>query len=364
METSDKQQKSILAVDDNPTNLRMLLEILRGAYKVFAAPSGAHALKFLERNLPDLILLDVEMPGMSGYEVIARLKADARLKTVPVIFLTAQEGREEEERALKMGAADYILKPISAGVVIKRVSMNIELEDYRKHLEELVARKTSQIERTQNAILEMLANMTGFRDEETGGHIRRTTAYTALLTEDLKNSKLKRYRLSEDYARDIIICSKLHDIGKVAIPDKILLKPDRLNEEEFQHIKLHPAFGAQMIDRSIRDLGENNSSFLITAREVVLYHHEKWNGKGYPTGLAGEKIPLSARIMSVADVYDALISRRPYKPPMKHEEAVSIIMRDAGVHFDANLLDSCRAALEKFKTVEYDDRDDFRAAHS
>jgi len=339
----------------------MLLEILRTNYKVYSAPSGQHALKFLENNLVDLILLDIEMPGLSGYDVIKKLKENDRLKGIPVIFLTAQEGRENEEKALNMGAADYILKPISAGVVIKRVSMHLELEDYRKNLEELVALKTGQIQRTQNAILEMLANMTGFRDEETGGHIRRTTAYTQILVDALKQSKQKKYRLNDGYAHEIVLCSKLHDIGKVAIPDKILLKPDRLNEGEFQYIKLHPAFGAQMIDRSIRDLGESNSSFLTTAREVVLYHHEKWNGKGYPNGVAGEKIPISARIMAVSDVYDALISHRPYKEPMSHKDAVQIILKDAGVHFDGELTNICREAMEKFKDVVYDDRDHLTA---
>jgi len=355
--SEDIRQKSILAVDDNATNLRMLLEILRGTYKVFSAPSGAHALSFLERNIPDLILLDIEMPGMSGYDVIAKLKADKRFKEIPVIFLTGQEGRDAEEKALSMGAADYITKPISAGVVKKRVSMHIELEDYRKNLEELVRIKTRQIERTQNEILELLADMTGFRDEETGGHIRRTTAYTRLIVDALRSAKNKKYRIDGQYANEIILCSKLHDIGKVAIPDKILLKKERLNEQEFRYIKLHPAFGAQLIDRSIQSLGEGSSSFLHTAREIVLYHHEKWNGRGYPTGLAGEKIPISARIMAISDVYDALISKRPYKPPMTHEEAIRIIVSDTGVHFDNALIELCRPVLDKFKTVKYDETD-------
>ncbi|MDR1943674.1 MAG: response regulator, partial [Synergistaceae bacterium] len=214
---------SILVVDDDATNLRMLHEILRPRYKVFAAPSGQRAMVFLERRTPDLILLDVEMPGMNGYQVISRLKGDLRTASIPVLFLTAQEGREKEETALRLGAVDYILKPITAGVVLARVNMHIELEVYRKRLEQLVELKTSQLRNTQDSILDILANVTAWRDSGTGGHITRTTAYSQLIIDCLMEKNHPNYIISPQYGEHIVKTSKLHDIGKVAISDSILL---------------------------------------------------------------------------------------------------------------------------------------------
>ena len=353
-------RSSLLIVDDDPTNLRLLQEILKSEYKVYPAPSGERALNFLEKQVPDLILLDVEMPGMSGYEVIGRLKADARWRDIPVIFLTAQEGRDKEEQAFHLGAVDYILKPISAGVVTVRVQLHLALEIYKKKLEVLVGRKTSQLQKAQDSILDILANITAFRDSDTGWHIERTTLYTKLLVENLLRHNHPGYRIDKDYANHVVKSAKLHDIGKVAVPDSILLKPAKLSAGEFQLIKMHTSYGAQMIDDAIADLGDD-SSFLHVAREIVISHHEWWNGTGYPAGLIGEAIPISGRIMAIADVYDSLRSHRPYKMPMPHEEAISILKKETGTHFDPLLIELSESIFDSFPAIATEYHDEVRS---
>ena len=350
---------SILIVDDDPTNLRLLQEILNKDYKIYPAPSGERALAFLEKRIPDLILLDVEMPGISGYELIGRLKQDYRWQEIPVIFLTAQEGREKEEQAFFLGAVDYILKPISAGVVISRVRLHLELETYKKHLEYMVERKTFQVQKVQDSILDILANITSFRDSDTGWHIQRTTLYSQLLVENLMKKNHEHYIIDRSYADNIVKSAKLHDIGKVAVPDSILLKPARLLPAEFQMIKLHTTYGARMIDDAIADLGDD-SSFLHVAREIVISHHEWWDGSGYPNELSGRDIPLSGRIMAIADVYDSLRSHRPYKAPLSHEETLAIMMKETGSHFDAVLMDLSDDVFDTFDTVAKEYQDDER----
>ena len=325
MMTKTAKKASILLVDDDPTNLRFLQEVLKDSYKIYAAPSGEKALKFLEKIKPNLILLDIEMPNMNGYEVIKTIKSRDSVKNIPIIFLTAQEGREKEQEAFDLGAVDYILKPITAGIVRSRVGLHVELESYKKNLEEKIEMRTEQLKRTQDAILDMLASVTSFRDNETGAHIKRTTYYISVLVNNLIVLEHPDYKMTYDYAKNIIKTAKLHDIGKVAVPDNILLKPGKLTEEEFDLIKQHTNFGAQIIDVAMRDINDDNQSehqsindvnesaqFLYIAKEIILSHHEKWNGAGYPFGLKGTDIPLSGRLMAIADVYDALISRRVY----------------------------------------------------
>ena len=300
---------------------------------------------------PDLILLDVEMPGMNGYQVIRALKDDASLSGIPVVFLTAQEGRDKEEMALHLGAVDYILKPITTGVVRARVNLHIELQDYRRGLETLVEKKTVQLRNTQDSILDILANVTGWRDSGTGGHIVRTTTYSRLVVEALAAKGHPRYDIPAQYGEHIIKSSKLHDIGKVAISDSILLKPGRLSTEEFDEIKKHTTYGARMIDDAIADLGDD-SSFLHVAREIVISHHEWWDGSGYPGGLAGEDIPVSGRVMAISDIYDSLTSERPYKGAMTHAEAMDIIYREmAGGHFDPQMIDLLEDTFPLFEEV-------------
>lgn len=347
----------ILCVDDEPTNLRFLMEILKGDYTVYLSPSGERALRFLQSRTPDLILLDVEMPGMSGYEVIKEIKQNPMWKDIPIIFLTGLEGRDNEQTAFDLGAVDYILKPISVGIVKARAGLHIELETYRKNLEYLVGLRTTQLNRTQDCILDMLANMTSYRDNETGAHIKRTTYYCQAIIENLIQKNHPDYQVSQEYAESIIKSAKLHDIGKVAVPDNILLKPGKLTPEEFDQIKLHTIYGAEIVDNAMEELGDT-SSFLIVAREIIIGHHEKWNGGGYPMGLSGADIPLSARILAVADVYDALISRRPYKEGFPHETAVSILHKDAGSHFDPMLIELCDSIFDDIREIAERHKDD------
>ncbi len=343
-------RKSILVVDDNPVNMQAILQILQSGYDVFPAISGERALLFLKKRIPDLILLDVQMPGMDGYEVMEKLKATPAWAAIPVIFLTSMEDRKHEEQALVLGAVDYIIKPVVAGVLQRRVQLHLELEAYRKNLETIVAKKTAQLTKTQDAILDILANVTAFRDNETGAHILRTTEYVRVMVDALCTAEHPGYHLEPLYAANIIKSAKLHDIGKVAIADSILLKPDRLTPPEFERIKTHTTFGAMVINKAIQELGEE-SAFLSTAQELIYTHHECWDGSGYPQGLAGEEIPLSGRIMAIADVYDALISHRPYKDAFTHENAMFILHNEAGTHFDNNIIELCEGAFAQFAEI-------------
>lgn len=362
MEQSIKKSV-ILCVDDEPTNLRLLMEILKDDYQVYLAPSGERALTFLQSKTPDLILLDVEMPQINGYDLIRTLKGDLKFKDIPIIFLTGLEGRDKEQTAFELGAVDYILKPISAGIVKARARLHVELESYRRRLEDLVVIRTNQLVHTQDCILDMLANMTSYRDQETGGHIKRTSYFTEAIVEELLRVNRPGYYLGQEYATAIKKSAKLHDIGKVSIADSILLKPAKLTPEEFDVIKLHTTIGASILDNAIDDLGET-SAFLEVAREIIIAHHEKWNGAGYPNHLSGSEIPLSARIMAIVDVYDALTSRRPYKDPFSHETAIDIIHADTGTHFDPVLIQICAPIfpeLEKIALAHKDDESSFRA---
>ena len=342
--------ETILVVDDNPTNLRFLQEILKDDYKIYASPSGERALAFLEKKIPDLILLDIEMPGIDGYEMIGRLKNDSRWVDIPVIFLTAQEGRDKELQAFSMGAVDYILKPISYGVVLSRVRLHMELEMYKKRLEEMVELKTIELLHTQDSILDMLSNLTAYRDNETGAHIKRTTIYVELIAKHLLSINHPGYVISREYAENMTRSSKLHDIGKIGVPDNILLKPGRLTPEEFEIIKQHTVLGAQILDDAIADLS-TTSPFLYVGREIVLGHHERWDGSGYPQQQKGTEIPLSARVMAIADVYDALISKRPYKKAFTHEEAMEVILQSSGTHFDPHLMELCAPIFDGFAGI-------------
>ncbi|MDR3238664.1 MAG: response regulator [Clostridiales bacterium] len=344
--------RSVLIVDDDATNLKALQEILGKSYKVYPAPNGDRALLFLEKTIPGLILLDVKMPGLNGYDMIKILKQNPRLRDIPVIFLTAQESRDKEEQAFQLGAVDYILKPISAGVVQKRVQLHLELQSYRKNLEELVTVRTNQLQKTQDTILEILANLTAYRDNETGCHLQRTTWYARRLVDCLREKGRMAYRISGSYAENIVKSAKLHDIGKVAISDGILLKPGPLTPDEFAVIKTHTTLGARIIDHAMKELGDD-SDFLLVAKEIVYTHHEWWNGAGYPRGLAGGKIPLSGRLMAIADVYDALSSERPYKKSYSHEKALEIMWAEAGTHLDPHLMELAKDVLSGFDDAVY-----------
>jgi putative two-component system response regulator len=363
----------ILAVDDDPIILNVVLSTLKTDYKIIPLASAKAALKYLEDNLVDLILLDCFMPDMTGFEMFERLLKDERLKEIPVIFLTGATDENGEAMALQSGAADYINKPIRAQALLTRISVQLELLSHRKNLENLVKEKTRLLNEALNLLnaredvtLNLLARVTELRDCDTGTHIERTTEFVKIIVDELLRNPSDDYILSAEEAEDIIKSAKLHDLGKIAIPDDILLKPGKLTPEEFEVIKTHTEEGKKLLSTTIDgiktykllNISDEESeriihadNFLKTAREITYSHHEKWSGEGYPLGLKGKEIPLSARIIALADVYDALTSKRPYKAAFTHEKSSSIIDSDSGKHFDPHLVDIFKKHNEAFKNV-------------
>lgn len=339
-------RKCILIVDDTPANITVIRGVLADEYRTKVATGGEKALALAAGDdRPDLILLDVMMPGLDGYAVCSRLKADPATAAIPVIFLTAKTNVEDEARGLAVGAVDYIHKPFSPPVILARVRNQILVKEAREvlerrneSLEEKVQERTRQLSTIQDATIMALASLAETRDNETGNHIRRTQHYVRMLA--LRLAQMPRYRdaLPPDVIEMLYKSAPLHDIGKVGIPDHILLKPGRLTAEEFEIMKGHPRLGYQAIEAAEIHLG-SPIAFLSTAKEIALGHHEKWDGSGYPSGLTGEDIPLSARLMAVADVYDALISRRVYKAGFTHAAALAVMREGRGSHFDPAILD-------------------------
>ena len=351
----------ILIADDVAENIDVLMGVLAGEYAIVAARDGAKALALAGQDpRPDLILLDVMMPKMDGYEVCRRLKADPATADIPVLFVTALGGHEEESKGLALGALDYITKPFQPDLVKARVANHLELKRHRDHLGELVAARTRELVLTRDVTIFTLANLAETRDPETGGHIRRTQTYVRLLAEKIAGQTRFAGQLDPQSIELLYKSAPLHDVGKVGVPDAILLKPGKLTDEEFEEIKKHTEYGRDALAVGVRELGEN--SFLGYAMEIAYSHHEKWDGSGYPLGLKGEKIPLSGRMMAIADVYDALISKRVYKPPFPHEKAVSIILEGSGSHFDPSLVDAFSEIKESFRrtAIEFADFDEER----
>ena len=354
----DLGRPTILAVDDARANLTVLAGVLGDDYTVAVADSGAAALDYLARStLPELILLDVTMPDLDGYEVCRRLKADARLRDIPVIFVTARAEDEDEKRGLDIGGVDYITKPISAAIVRARVRNHLlikraqdVLRNQNAELERLVAERTREIVEVQDATIFALATLAETRDNETGNHIRRTQFYVKALAEALRRDPAYAPSLTDAEIDKLFKSAPLHDIGKVGVPDAVLCKPGKLTEDEWALMRQHPAYGRDAI-LAAEAMLTGHHSFLRYAREIAYGHHEKWDGSGYPAGLAGEAIPLSARLMALADVYDALISRRVYKPPMSHVDAVTIIVKGRGAHFDPAVVDAFLSVEGEFRVI-------------
>jgi putative two-component system response regulator len=334
---------TILIVDDTPENLKLMTGMLAADYDTRVANSGERALKLaMDGATPDLVLLDIMMPGMDGYEVCRRLKADARTREIPIIFLTALTEIEDEQAGFDVGAVDYITKPVSPPIVLARVKTHLSLKaaadflrDKNDYLESEIAKRTREVQLIQDVTIMAMASLAETRDNETGNHIRRTQRYVRVLAERLSSE----LGLNAESIELLYKSAPLHDIGKVGIPDAILLKPGKLTPEEFEIMKTHTTLGRDTI-LAAEKLIETPSTFLRLAREIAHYHQEKWDGSGYPEGLAGEAIPLSARLMALADVYDALISRRVYKPPFPHEKAVAIITEGRGKHFDPMMVEA------------------------
>ncbi|CDI01158.1 Response regulator receiver modulated metal dependent phosphohydrolase [Candidatus Competibacter denitrificans Run_A_D11] len=349
---------TILIVDDTPENLLLLSELLQPHYQVRAASSGRRALQVATTNpIPDLILLDVMMPEMDGYAVLAHLQADPRTASIPVIFVTALDRTSDEERGLKLGAVDYISKPIKPMIVLARVKAHIELKAARDllqnrnaTLEAEVAKRMQENLLIQDVSIRALAHLAEIRDPETGNHLRRTQAYINVLTQHLREHPRFADFLTEQNIQAMVKSAPLHDIGKVGIPDHILLKPGKLTPEEWEIMKTHSRLGRDAIEQAERDT-DQPVEFLRMAKDIAHYHHEKWDGSGYPSGLVGEAIPISARLMALADVFDALIARRAYKAPFPFQKAATIICEGRDNHFDPAIVDAFQAEMDKFEAI-------------
>jgi putative two-component system response regulator len=349
------KRKTILLVDDNPVNLKLARNTLMDFYDVFTVPGAEKMFVFLEKTLPDMILLDVLMPDIDGYEAMRRLMRDERTKHIPVIFLTAKTDTGSEMEGLSLGAVDYITKPFIPQLLLKRVETHMlmeaqkeELKYINANLERIVDAKTSAVVELQNAILATVSELVECRDDVTGGHVERTSRTMRRLVKKMMD---RNVYLDEILSWDIELflqSSQLHDVGKISIHDNILLKPDKLTEDEFEQMKKHAIFGEEIIDRIQKNTNEN--AFLTHAKIMAGSHHEKWDGSGYPRGTVGENIPLQGRIMAIADVYDALVSRRPYKEPFPRDKAMQIMRESRGKHFDPAILD---AFVSIFECTEY-----------
>jgi len=340
----------ILIVDDAPENIRILVESLKHAYIIMFATNGENALRLASQTPPpDIILLDVIMPGMNGYEVCQSLKDNPATHDIPVIFITSQNDESDEALGLELGAVDYISKPFRSSLVMTRVGNQLELKRHRDQLDELVRERTQELSLVKEVTIEALANLAEWRDPETGSHIKRTQNYVRALAKALRKNPEYADEF-DDAAIDLFYQSApLHDVGKVGIPDSILLKPDTLTYEEFEIMKTHTTRGRDALDMAERKLGGN--SFLHLAREIAYGHHEHWDGNGYPQGLKGKDTPLPARLMAVADVYDALTSKRVYKPALPHEKALEIIVQERGTHFDPDIVDALISVQEEFREI-------------
>ena len=355
----DSNREMIIIVDDVVTNLTIGMNSLDNNYNVFTAPSGQKLFAILEKVTPDLILLDIEMPEMDGYEVIQILKASPKTAAIPVIFLTSVIDPVSEVKGLDLGAVDYITKPFSRELLLKRVGLHLLLERQKKELlgyshglEREVQKKTKAVLELQNAILMTVAELVECRDSVTGGHIERTRSYLSLLINLAVENDRYANQLRQWDIGLVVMSSQLHDVGKVSIKDDILLKPTPLTNIEFDEIKTHAKLGADIIRRIEDSTSEN--TFLKHAEVFAESHHEKWDGSGYPYGLQGERIPLEGRLMAIVDVYDALTNDRPYKKAYTHEHAVKIIQDGLGTHFDPLLCGDFLNNNLVFKTADFD----------
>lgn len=314
--------ETILVVDDVPANIDVLAGILGPHYRVHFATNGADAIDIALKTPPGLILLDVMMPDMSGYDVCKHLKADLRTREIPIIFVTALEDEHDEDAGLSLGAVDYLHKPCNASILLRRVRIQMDLHHQHRTLEAKVRERTRELESTRLQIIHRLGRAAEYRDNETGLHVVRMSESAGILARAAGMSDANAQLLTE--------AATMHDVGKIGIPDRILLKPGKLDADEWEAMKTHTRIGAEII-------GDDSSDILQLARVVALHHHERWDGTGYPHGLSGENIPIEGRIVSIVDVYDALTSERPYKKPWKASDAAAYIQEHSGTAFDPQL---------------------------
>ena len=352
----DSKRKIVFLVDDDMTNLTVGKKAISNSYDVFTLNSGILLLEMLDNLIPDIILLDINMPEMDGYETLDRLKSNKRTENIPVIFLTSLADEDMELKGLAQGAIDYITKPFSPPLLSKRIEIHLLMEDqkqelqrFNENLSHMVEEKTQAVVALKDAILSTMAELVEYRDDSTGGHIARTRLY---IKEFIFAMKMNNVYLSEicSYNETLILQScQLHDVGKIAIPDAILGKPGKLTAEEFDEIKKHTSYGEKIIHDLQKKTIDND--FVEYARIFAVSHHEKWDGTGYPQGLKGTEIPLLGRIMAIVDVYDALVSARPYKEPFPHTKAAEIIISGKGVSFDPILIDLFEGIHHIFEAI-------------
>ncbi|MCL2208810.1 MAG: response regulator [Treponema sp.] len=352
----EKKKHIIMLVDDNKANLTIGKSILSEYYDVFALPSADKLFEFLKHVIPDLILLDIDMPGMNGYETITLLKADKMYQEIPVIFISAKNSESDQYEGLNLGAIDYITKPFAPPILLKRIENHLllqrqkaNLQDFNNNLIKMVKGKTHQLFSLQNAIISNMAELVEFRDIVTGRHISRTQKYLKKLMDQLMEDGVYAQEMLLWDMDVILLSSQLHDIGKITISDTILNKPGKLTVEETVIMRTHSQKGVEVIEKI-----EHSTKFSDCLEYAKLFagtHHEKWNGSGYPNRLAGENIPLEGRIMAVADVYDALISIRPYKKSYSAEESARIILDGSGTHFDPTLIETFKKLKDEFAAI-------------
>lgn len=349
-------RSSILIVDDSPVIIHLVSSVLEDYHLLFAM-NGVEAINIAKNNPNiDLILLDIEMPLKNGYEVLKELKGDKKLKNIPVIFLTVKDEMDEEAKGLELGAVDYIKKPINRAILKARVETHINLrlanvfkEKQNEILENKVKLRTREILLTRDVTINSMVSLLEIRDIETGKHIKRTQLYLKALGEYLSEHGPYQSQMTKERIANMFRTAPLHDIGKIGVPDSILLKPGRLTDDEFDAMKKHTEYAVEAFGGVDERLGDHN--FFIVAKEIAGSHHEKWNGTGYPLGLKGEEIPLAGRIMALADVYDALVSERVYKKAFTHEEAKNIIVDGKGTHFDPVIVDAFLELEDKFVEI-------------
>lgn len=354
----EKPIATVLVVDDTPDNLTLMASLLQGHYRVKVANGGEKALRIVRSDAPpDLVLLDIMMPDIDGYEVCRQIKAQEGTRHIPVIFLTARSDTDDEREGLALGAVDYITKPISPPILLARVATHLALKatadflrDKSVYLEREVALRTLEVQAIQDVTIMAMTSLAETRDNETGNHIRRTQLYVRTLAERLRHHPRFEAVLNDRMIELLYKSAPLHDIGKIGIPDSILLKPGKLTVDEFEVIKTHTTLGRRAIEDAERRLGMR-VAFLSVSKEIAYSHQEKWDGSGYPEGLRGDDIPVSARLMAVADVYDALISKRVYKPAFSHEQACATIVKGRATHFDPDMVDAFVELAEDFRAI-------------
>ena len=357
MEIFQPVKPSILIVDDVPANLSLMAGLLVEHYTVKALNAGSRVLAVARQEAPDLILLDVMMPDVDGYEVCRQLKADPLTRQIPVIFVTSMTDAGSEQRGMAVGAVDYIMRPITPAILLSRVQAHVvnacaarTVQIDNQYLQIEVADQTRQIASLQEVTILALASLAETRDADTGNHLKRTQQYVELLCNALSQHPRFDNYLSAERIRIVALCAPLHDIGKVGVPDRILLNPGRYTPEEFEIMKTHPQLGLDAIANAQASVHDESELFEV-AKEIVYSHHEKWDGSGYPQGLRGEAIPIPARVMALADVYDALICRRVYKAGLSHEQAVQIIVEGRSKHFDPDVVDAFVALGAEFQAI-------------